>query len=337
MSSGGSQGIHRRIESLQKRGRVSRHVSGTGRGFLTRDDAYTFALRVAYLHHILQPRARRLQHVSAPKRPPVQQRHSSSVTELVKDFSSLRDSKSTKFPSGFMSELDKRITGVLIGKEASREYGDPLVKRTFAVFLNEFKKPEFRKSMERERKVEDLLLIFFSNATKELQKGKAPDDDHWKLLVDRHVALFVRLIGSTLKGNDWVRDRPELSARLQTLENKLLMHDQDLSATSQRNGGAGGMTTEAEVPRSQAVKDMPLVLTVARIFHKALPQVQGDVDAKKETWTDKAALQDLKMYQTNLSLNTRKTLRSDDFDTDEAFEAWYGDISAIASCVSQFC
>ena len=319
ISSGGSHGIHRRIESLQKCGRLLRRVSRPTRGAVSRDEAYTFALRVAYLHHILQPRARRLQHVSAPKRPQVQPRNSSSVTELVKDFSS---SKSSKFPTGFMSELDKRISGVLMGKEISREYGDPLVKRTFAVFLNEFKKPEFRRSVEKDRKVEDLLLIFFSNATKELQKGKSPDDDHWKLLVDRHVALFVRLVSSTLKGNDWSRDRPELTSRLQTLENKLLMHDQDLSATSQRNGGAGATTTEVEIPRSQAVKDMPFVLTVARIFNKPLPIVQGDVDDHKELWTDKAALQDLKMYQTNLSLNTRKTLRSEDFDTEDAFESW---------------
>lgn len=221
-----------------------------------------------------------------------------------------------------MGELDKRITGVLMGKERSPEFSDATVKRTFAVFLNEFKKPEFRKSVEKDRRVEDLLLIFFSNATKELSRGKTPGDDGWKLMVDRHVALFVRLISSTLKGNDWSRDRPELASRLQTLESKLLIHDQDLSASSQRNGGAGGTTTEVEVPRSQAVKDMPHVLTVAGIFGKTIPQVQGDIDDQRDLWTEKAALQDLKMYQTNLSLNTRRTLRSEDFDTDQAFEQW---------------
>ncbi|KAK5200766.1 hypothetical protein LTR16_004990, partial [Cryomyces antarcticus] len=117
-----------------------------------------------------------MQHVSAAPRAQVQ-RSTTSINDLVKDLSLIRDSKSTRFPRGFMEELDKRITGVLMGKEKMPEFSDPLVKRTFAAFLNEFKETKFRKSMEKDRKVEDLLLIFYSNATKELQKGKAPDDD----------------------------------------------------------------------------------------------------------------------------------------------------------------
>jgi hypothetical protein len=221
-----------------------------------------------------------------------------------------------------MAELDKRITGVLIGKERRPEFADPQVKRTFAVFLNEFKAPQFRKSMEKDRRVEDLLLIFFSNATKELQKGKAPGDDHWKLMVDRHVALFVRLISSTLKDHNWAQDRPELTSRLNTMEKKLLMHDQDLSTENQRNGGAGGSTVEVEVPRSYEVKDMPLVLVVSRIFGISYSDVQNDINRYKAVWTEKAALQDLKTYQANLSLMSKKTLNSDDFDLEDAYEAW---------------
>lgn len=211
---------------------------------------------------------------------------------------------------------------MLLGKEKMPEYSDSVVKRTFAVFLNEFKAPQYRKSMEKDRRVEDLLLIFFSSATKELQKGKAPGDDNWKLMVDRHVALFIRLVSSTLKDHDWVRDRPELSNRLQTMEKKLLMHDQDLATESQRNGGAGGSTIEVEVPRSYEVKDMPLVLVVSRIFNISYSQVQSDINNNKAVWTEKAALQDLKTYQTYLSLNTKKTLNSEDFDLEDAYETW---------------
>ncbi len=287
---------------------------------VTHQDAYTYALRVAYLSYLLQPRARRLQHVAAPS--PAVHRSSTSINDLVKDFALVRDSKSTRFPHGFMTELDKRITGVLIGKERMPEYGDSLVKRSFAAFLNAFKEAHFRKSMEKDRRVEDLLLIFFSNATKEMQKGKAPNDDNWKLMVDRHVALFVRLISSTLKEHDWTRDRPELTSKLQILEKKLLAHDQDLAAVSQRNGGAGGSTIEVEVPRSYEVKDMPLVLVVSRIFGVSYAQAQADITQNKSVWTEKAALQDLKKYQANLSLNNRKTLKSEDFDLQDAYEAW---------------
>ncbi|ORY12406.1 C2 domain-containing protein [Clohesyomyces aquaticus] len=316
-----SGGTGRRLNSIQQHDRLQRQGSrSAGKRPVSAQDAYLYALRVAYLTYLLQPRQKRVQHVPAPARPI--QRASTSVADLVKDISLIRDSKSTRFPHGFMNELDKRLTGVLMGTERMPEYKDPLVKRTMGKFLNELKAPQFRKNMEKDRRVEDLLLIFFSNATKEMQQGKAPGDDSWKLMVDRHVALFIRLISSTLKDRDWVRDRPELSARLATMEKKLLVHDQDLSAETERNGGAGGSTIEVEVPRSYEVKDMELVLVVQRIFGISYGDVQADINRYKAVWTEKAALQDLKTYQAQMSLMSKKTLNSDDFDLEDAYEAW---------------
>lgn len=313
---------NRRINSVQTRERLQRKSSaGTrSRRPVSAQDAYLHALRVAYLAYLLQPRQKRVQHVPAAPKPI--QRSSTSVNDLMKDFSLIRDSKSTRFPHGFMGELDKRITKVLMGTERMPEFKDATVKRTFAVFLNAFKDPSFRKNMDKDRRVEDLLLIFYSNATKELQKGKPPGDDGWKLMVDRHVALFLRLVSSTLKDNDWARDRPELTHRLATMEKKLLMHDQDLAADDPRNGGQGSTTVEVEVPRTYEVKDMPLVLVVSRIFAVGYSDVQADINRYKSVWTEKAALQDLKTYQAHLSLMTKKTLNSDDFDLEEAYEAW---------------
>ncbi|KAL6711112.1 hypothetical protein ACN47E_006987 [Coniothyrium glycines] len=318
----GSRGSNRRINSLQTRERLQRKGSGGQRNKrpVSSHDAYLYALRVAYLAYLLQPRQKRVQHVPAAPKPV--QRSSTSVNDLLKDFSLIRDSKSTRFPHNFMAELDKRITKVLMGMERMPEYKDATVKRTFAVFLNAFKDPTFRKNMDKDRRVEDLLLIFYSNATKELQKGRPPGDDGWKLMVDRHVALFLRLLSSILKDQDWAKDRPELTQRLATMEKKLLVHDQDLASENQRNGGQGGTTVEVEVPRSYEVKDMPLVLVVSRIFSVGYSDVQADINRHRPVWTEKAALQDLKMYQAHLSLMTKKTLNNDDFDHEEAYEAW---------------
>lgn len=235
----------------------------------------------------------------------------------MSDFSLVRDSKSTRIPHGFVSELEKRLTGVLMGREKKKEYHDPLVVRTFAAFLNALKEDSFRKRMEKDRRAEDLVLIFYSNAIKELSKGKEQDDDSWKLMVDRHVALFVRLLALILKSNDWAKDRPELSNRLSVLENKLLLQDQDLMEV---NGT--GTAAEVVAPLSYDVKEMPLVQHVAKVFGMTLTQTQSDVDKNKAIWTEKAALQDLKTYQAHLNLQTRKTLSRDDFETDEAFESW---------------
>ncbi|KAK4892064.1 hypothetical protein LTR27_009414 [Elasticomyces elasticus] len=301
------------------------------------DEAYTYALRVAYLAYLLTPRQKRVQHVANTSKKV--ERTSTNLANELSDFKLIRDSKSTRFPHGFMAELDKRITGVLIGKEKGQEYNDAQVKRTFATFLNELKKPEYRKQMEKDRRVEDLLLIFYSRATGELQKGKAPDDDMWKLMVDRHVALFVRLISSTLANNDWTRDRPELSSRLKTLETKLLQHDQDLADASQRGSGQGGQSIEVEIPRSYEVRDMPLVIRVCSIFAKPTVQAQNDINAHKHEWTEQAALKDLKDYQSHMMLNSGVTLGESSFDLDDAFEQWrkgeFADLSQMMLAIVQ--
>ncbi len=237
----------------------------------------------------------------------------------MRDFSLVRDSKSTRFPHGFVSELEKRLTGVLVGKEKRQEYQDSVVKRTFAVFLNALSEAAFKKRMEKDRRIEDLVLIFYSRATNELQKGKPPSDEGVKMMADRHVALFVRLLSLILKDNDWTKEKPELVTRLSTLESKLLAHDQDLAST--QGNGAGSLVEEI-VPLSYEVKDMPLVQTVGRVFGLTNTMLQSDLTKHRPAWTEKAALQDLKTYQTHLNLGTRKTLTSYDFDLEEAYEAW---------------
>jgi hypothetical protein len=242
------------------------------------------------------------------------------IGELVQEFSLIKDTKSAKFPHGFMSPLEKRIQGVLMGKERLPEYNDAAIKRTFAEAYTAFTEAGFRRRMDKERRVEDLVLIFYSNATRALQKGRAPDDDSWKLLVDRHVALFVRLISNTLKthGND--KDRPELMNKLEILEKKLLLSDDDLFIDT--TDGAGGTTIEVTVPLSYDVKDMPMVLVVAQIFGLRNSQVQSDIDAHINVWSEEAALADLKAYQHCLNANTNRTLRSEDFDTEEGYTTW---------------
>jgi C2 domain/MUN domain len=257
--------------------------------------------------------------VAAPK--PVNR---SSAMDLLKDFSGAggQTHKSNKFPHGFMDALEKRVGGVLTGRETLPEFNnDPLIKRTFGAFLNEFLNPLKRKNLERDRKMEDLLLIFFPQAVKELQKGKAPDEDSWKWMSERHLAMFIRLISAILRdNNDWARERPELANRLQTLEKKLLMHDMDLTANSQN--GSTGRTIEVEVPLSYEVKDMPLVLAMSRIYGISYGQVQEDINQHKSQWTEEAALKDLKTYQQCISLKTKNTINFEDFDTESAYESW---------------
>lgn len=319
------------MESLrQSPGHIQEESQSSRRRNVSQDEAYAYALRVAYLAYLLQPRQKRKQHTSTPSRL-TNRTNTSSINDLMKDFSHLRDSKSTKFPHGFMDELEKRLTGVMMGKERRQEYQDPAVKRCFAAYLNVFIEPSFKKRMEKDRRVEDLVLIFYSNATKILQAARKPEDDSWKLMVDRYVALFVRLLSLIMKETDsWSRDRPELASRLATLESKLLAHDEDLAADSSTNG----TLTEVIVQLTYNVKDMPLVQVVGRIFMKQPAQLQADIDVNKTLWTEDAALDDLKKYQQLLSLNSTQLLNSEDFELEEAYEVWKkAEVQAISQMI----
>jgi hypothetical protein len=293
--------------------RLSHDPSRQRRPSITHNEAYLYALRVAYLAYLLQPRAKRTRHVT---RPAVSRTNTStSINDLMKDFTIVRDSKSTKLPRGFIAILEKRLTSVLMGQEKKPEYQDALVKRTFAVFFNALSERRFKESMEQDRRAEDLVLIFFSKSTSELQKGKLPGDETVKPMVDRHLALFVRLLSAILRDNSWNTDRPELAARLATLEKKLLKHDEDLASDTTT-------TVEEIVPLTYEVKDMPLVQVVARLFGLTNTMAQSDITKYRPVWTEKAALQDLKTYQAHLEVGTRRTLNSNDFDTVEAYDEW---------------
>lgn len=242
-----------------------------------------------------------------------------SVGQLVQEYVS-GSSTTLKLPHNFAQVMLDRLGGILRGIEPLPGFKDAAVKRSFAEAYTAFSEKNFRKTMDKERKFEPLVLIFYSSATKAAQKGCAPDDDSWKLLPDRHLALFVRLSASVLKETGHERDRPELMSRLTTLENKLLTNDQDLVGGS--GGDAGGTTIEVTVPLSYEVKDMPMVQVVASIFGQTLSEVQSEINEKRNIWTAEAAVRDLKTYQTRLSSDGSGALSSQDFDLDSAFDEW---------------
>lgn len=305
------------MNSLSNHESLSRNGSRSAPKNVSYHDAYTYALRVAYLHHLLQPRPKKKQYIAPPK--PLSKK-SATIGELISDFSIVKDSKSAKLPHGFMSPLEKRMQGVVVGTERLPGYSDAAVRRTFAEAYTAFSDPGFGRRMDKERRVEDLVLIFYSNTTKALQKGKEPDDDSWRPLVDRHVALFVRLISTILKDLDKDKDKFELMTRLASLEKKLLTNDRDLYEAASDQGG--GTSIEVTVPISYDVKDMPLVQVVAHIFGLKNSQVQSDIDAHRKIWTEEAALADLKSYQHCLNSGAKRTLTSDDFDVEEGFQTW---------------
>ncbi|KAB5536657.1 c2 domain-containing protein [Coniochaeta sp. 2T2.1] len=279
-------------------------------------DAYTYALRVAYLNYLLQPRKKRKEYVAQPK----PQLARSNTLGMLGEVFGVGDvhTPSMKLPSGYRAQLEKRITNIIMGKETMAGYNDPVLKRTFAEAYTTFSEQNFRRSVDKDRKVEPLFLMFYSAATKALKQGKDPTDKSWTFMVDRHTAMFLRLMISVLRDHGADRDRPELIQRLTTLESKLLTSDQNLLDTGQGEN----KFIEVEIPLTYEVKDMHMVLVVAKIFGVSPTKAQADIDANKATWTEEAAVRDLKQYQTRLSSNMAGTLSRDDFDLDLAYDEW---------------
>ncbi|CAK7565426.1 MAG: hypothetical protein SEPTF4163_003343 [Sporothrix epigloea] len=291
------------------------------------DDGYSYALRIAYLNYLLQPKKKRKEYVVTPKPKPVRTHTASnSVSELMKDFmpsSSTASSSSggnMKLPHSLRQALEKRMEGVLRGTEKLPGFNDAAVKRTFGEAYTAFTADSFRKSIDKDRKIEPLILIFYTSASKAQSRGKAIGDDSWKPLVDRHVALFVRLVSSLMRDLGSDQGRPEFMGRLATLEKKLLTNDQDLYIDESQPGEH--KTIEVEIPLSYDIKDMPMVQTVARIFGRTHAETQTDIDRDLTVWTEEAALKDLKNYQHQLTSNMPGALRRDDFDLDIAYEEW---------------
>ncbi|KAK4648190.1 uncharacterized protein QC761_107840 [Podospora bellae-mahoneyi] len=276
------------------------------------DDAYSFALRIAFLNYLLQPRKKRKEYVNTPKPPP--RAHTSSMSELMKD---LTGSASIKLPHAFRQFLERRMSGVLQGIERLPGFSDAAVKRTFAEAYTAFTAKDFQKSIDKDRKVEPLVLIFYSAATKAQGRGKAPDDHSWKYMVDRHLAMFIRLLSSILK--DLGSEKSDLIARLNMLEKKLMTNDQNLYLDT---GQEEHKYVEKDIPLTYEVKDMLMVQTVAKIFGVTNSQVQSDIDRNMSSWTEDNALKDFKGYQFRLSAGMAGTLRKSDFDVNEAFEEW---------------
>lgn len=319
-----SKNLNRSINRLQREdGAVRRRSRAGSRAFQSQvsyEDAYNYALSIALLHYLLQPKKKKKEYVTVPKPPTRVHTYTSNIGELMKDFIPT-GSSSVKLPHSFRGSLEKRMERILKGTSGLPGYNDPNVKRSFAEAYTSFTDKDFRKTTEKDRKLEPFVLMFYSSSVKALGRGKAADDNSWKVLVDRHLALFVRLIMTIFREHGTDKDKPELMTRLQTLEQKLLRNDQDLFIdTGQDN--KEHKTIEVEIPHSYEVKDMQMVQIVGKIFGRTPTQLQSDIDVNRNIWTEEAALKDLKAYQHRLDSNMDGALRQQDFDLNESFDEW---------------
>src|ERR1700742_2393226 len=89
---------NRSVSGLRNGGALTRDSSRARRKSISANDAYLYALRVAYLAYLLQPRKTRKRHVET--RPAISRAATSnSFHDLMSDFTVVRDAKTSRIPT----------------------------------------------------------------------------------------------------------------------------------------------------------------------------------------------------------------------------------------------
>jgi hypothetical protein len=231
---------------------------------------YKYALRAAYAAYLLDPTTQAKIHPPQSSQPVQPAKPTSTTKQLTSGIfdliSSSKDAKENRFPKELVQIIRDKLQAIFMGRDP--KYQDQLVRATFGAYFNQYVNPSYFKQVKENRKIEDVLLIFYSKATAELKKRTTDDD--WKYLVDQHVALFIRFIQDCMKEHNLATSAPELMARLVGYEAKLLSDTKETLEPEKKADSAPEI--------SLSVKDMDIVMTLGEIFQKPEGALQRDVD-----------------------------------------------------------
>jgi hypothetical protein len=139
--------------------------------------------------------------------------------------------------------------------------------------------------MERNRKIEELILNFVTTASTSLrQDPQLAADDGWKLELNNQIAHFTRIVRDSLKNVSHVP--PELHQRVDMYVSKLVP-----ATTTIQPPVESGQPSRSEPTTSTAtLADMVLVRIVGRLFEKTDDELQREITNIKRFCTEKVRL-----------------------------------------------
>ncbi|EIN05310.1 hypothetical protein PUNSTDRAFT_92196 [Punctularia strigosozonata HHB-11173 SS5] len=321
-----SQISRRSYGSFSHERRISKHR-------VTDEELFNYTLRVALLAYLMQPKPEvQSQNTESERREReyvarLQGAVSNSLVsigDLFKD--TLRDGpKTVQFPEKMLKVLDKRLEKIGMAQDPS--FSDALTRRVLIAFWNgTMSKPEFKRQMKDNRKIEDLILMFVTNTTNALKKEPSLGTDGWKTELNNQIATFIRLLRECLRSVHHVP--PELISRLDMYTAKLappktqsVYSDSGYDSGSQA-GNRDSLYGSPVVGVSTNVSDMPLVKTVAQLFKVDDQTAQREIDTLRQVCHERAALTDLKTCLKNINAGSPFPGRREDFDSDAAWQYW---------------
>ncbi|TFK71546.1 hypothetical protein BDN72DRAFT_957978 [Pluteus cervinus] len=305
----------RSYDSFAHEKRLSKHR-------ITDDEVYNYTLRVAILGYIMQPK------VAEPPKNTVsetrEREHSSRLSAIANFsigdmFKDIRDGhKNVKFPEKLVKVLEQKLQAITMGKDP--QYTDHHVRRTMGKFYGQFLDDGFKRQMKENRKIEELILMFATQATIVLKKEPSLTGDAWKFELNRQIGFFVRILRECLQNLSYVS--PELMSRLDVYTEKLAPAE----SWSSESGNESASTSRDSVGGpsvSYNVSEMQMVCSVAALFKIPEQTVQQDVDKLRTTIVnERAAFIDFKTCLKNINAGAPFPGRREDFSSDAAWQSF---------------
>ncbi|CAL1698172.1 unnamed protein product [Somion occarium] len=295
--------------------RVSRHR-------VSDEDLMNYVLRVALLSYKIQPKTVETQPEAETRERDYSARISGALSNSIFSLGDLfRDgAKGVRFPKDLLKALEQKLQDIAMGRDPG--YSDQLIRRTMAVFYGQVKDESFRRQMKENRKIEELILMFATNATNVLKKEPTLAGDGWKIELNNHIAQFIRLLRECLRHVSHVS--PELTVRLDMYTAKLAPSQSTFSDSGYDSASTSRDRDSISSQRriSMSVRDMPLVQTAVRIFKIPESEAQKEIEELSKFCTEKAALTDLKTCLKNINAGAPFPGRREDFDSEAAWQYW---------------
>jgi len=146
-------------------------------------------------------------------------------------------------------------------------------------FYGQFMVESFKRQMKENRKIEELILMFATHATGVLKKEPSLAGDGWKFELNNHIAIFVKMLRECLRNLNHVS--PELLSRLDIYTAKLAPSQAHSDSGYDSASTSRDRDTMSAPSLSAYISDMPLVMTVARLFKIPEHAAQKEVDQLK--------------------------------------------------------
>lgn len=184
---------------------------------------------------------------------------------------------------------------------AFSSFQDHRIRQTIATFWSNTNDLTYLKGVKENRKIEELILMLVSVATKELhkevkrlQENNVEPDFDWKYELNVQVGQIVRILEETLKGVSGVS--VDLLRKLDTYSNKLAATPNPRPTPISRHSHSTSRPTNTTAKHNPSThtnslnpEDMSMVLVVGKLFGKNTADLKEDILAIKDVCNEKVS------------------------------------------------